>query len=214
MIMRRHEILVWLKAFLFAVIFSFLMPGEALFANEKAELGPVLAAAEMSTAQAGGQALLPPDDSPALLRTVQLAFPTQGNVPNVEPETYLFNMEVTEYLSRPSQDKWMPYTEETEEVIREDFLKLWDTGFLDDLWIEIVDQPWENGVIGKRVIFNLEERARVRFVTFEGSDEVDRGDIDTAMEENGLGIRVDSFLDESMIKRVKGLVQFMFADKG
>ena len=38
---------------------------------------------------------------------------------------------------------------------------------------------------------------------FEGSDEVDRGDIDTAMEENGIGIRVDSFLDESMIQACK-----------
>ena len=214
MIIYRGEIFLGLKACLYLVAFFFLTPQEELFANERVESKPVSETVETSAAQSGGQELLPPDDSPALLRTIQLAFPTQGNVPNVEPETYLFYMEVTDYLSRPSQDKWVPYTEETEEVIREDFLKLWDTGFLDDLWIEIVDQPWENGVIGKRIIFNLEERARVRFVTFEGSDEVDRGDIDTAMEENGIGIRVDSFLDESMIKRVKGLVQFMFADKG
>lgn len=157
---------------------------------------------------------LPPDDSPELLRTVELAFPTQGNVSSVDAQTYLYYMEIPNHRSLPSQDKWVPYTPETEQIIRDDFRRLWDTGFLNDLWIEVVDEEWENGVVGKRVIFNFEERERVKFVTFEGSDEVDRGDIDTAMQENGLAIRVDSFLDLGMIKRVKGLVQFMFADKG
>ena len=37
------------------------------------------------------------------------------------------------------------------------------------------------GVLGKRVVYNFEERARVKIVTFEGSEEIDRADIDTAM---------------------------------
>ena len=173
------------------------------------------AAAEASAAQPRRQPPpLPPEDSPELLRTVQVAFPNQGNVSSIDPQTYLYYMEVPNYRSLPSQNKWEPYTEETERIIREDFRRLWDTGFLDDLWIEVIDEPWPNGVIGKRVIFNFAERERVKIVTFEGSDEVDRGDIETAMQENGLGIRVDSFLDLGMLKRVKGLVKFMFADKG
>ena len=173
------------------------------------------AAPEASAAQPGRQPPpLPPEDSPELLRTVQVAFPNQGNVSSIDPQTYLYYMEVPNYRSLPSQNKWEPYTAETERIIREDFRRLWDTGFLDDLWIEVVDEPWPNGVIGKRVIFNFDERERVKIVTFEGSDEVDRGDIDTAMAENGLAIRVDSFLDLGMLKRVKGLVGFMFADKG
>ena len=169
---------------------------------------------EVSAEQPGVQSLLPPEDSPELLRTVQIAFPTQGNVSSIAPETYLYYMTVQQQRSLPSQDKWMPYTEETEQIIREDFRVLWDTGFLNDLWIEVVDEPWENGVMGKRVVFNFEERERVKFVTFDGSEAVDRGDIETAMQENGMGIRVDSFLDQGLIKRVKGLVKFMFADKG
>lgn len=157
---------------------------------------------------------LPPEDSPPLLRTVQVAFPTQGNVSSIDPQTYLYYMEVPNLRSLPSQERWMPYDLDTERVIREDFRRLWDTGFLDDLWIEVVDEPWPNGVVGKRLIYNFEERQRVKVVTFDGSDEVDRGDIETAMQENGLGIRVDSFLDLGQIKRVKSLVQFMFADKG
>ena len=108
----------------------------------------------------------------------------------------------------------MPYTEATEQTIVDDFRRLWDTGFLDDMWIELVDEPWENGVVGKKVIYNLEERQRVRMVTFEGSDEIDRADVDEAMRENGIALRVDSFVDQSAIGRVKNLVQFMFAEKG
>ena len=181
---------------------------------EPREAGPRGPAAVEAAAAQFAPAPLPPAGSPELLRTVELAFPTQGNVSSVDAQTYLYYMEIPNHRSLPSQNRWVPYTQDTEEIIREDFRRLWDTGFLDDLWIEVVDEPWQNGVVGKRVIFNFEERERVKFVTFEGSEEVDRSDIDTAMQENGLAIRVDSFLDLGMIKRVKGLVQFMFADKG
>lgn len=173
------------------------------------------AATESSAEQAGLQAPMPPEDSPELLRNIEVRFPnTPDNGSYINPLDYVFYMDVADHVSLPSQDKWMPYTEETERIIREDFHSLWDTGFLNDLWIEVIDEPWDNGVVGKRVIFNLEERARVKFFTFEGSEAVDRGDIDTAMQENGMAIRVDSFLDLGLIKRVKGLVQFMFEDEG
>ena len=197
----RASLFVWLLAG---------VPAWPALAAESAAGAP-----EAAAAQPGRQPPpLPPEDSPPLLRTVQVAFPTQGNVSGIDPQTYLYYMEVPNLRSLPSQEKWVPYTDETEQVIRGDFQRLWDTGFLDDLWIEVVDEPWPNGVVGKRVIFNFEERERVKIITFEGSDEVDRGDIETAMQENGLGIRVDSFIDEGLIRRVKSLVRFMFADKG
>ncbi len=200
----RAFLFVWLAAGALAL---------PLLATEAAAGAP--AAPEAAAAQPGRQPPpLPPEDSPPLLRTVQVAFPTQGNVSGIDPQTYLYYMEVPNLRSLPSQEKWVPYTDETEQVIRGDFQRLWDTGFLDDLWIEVVDEPWPNGVIGKRVIFNFEERERIKIVTFEGSEEVDRGDIETAMQENGMGIRVDSFIDEGLIRRVKSLVRFMFADKG
>ena len=195
-------------------LFVWLLAGLSALPALAAEAGAP-AAPEAAAAQPGRQPPpLPPEDSPPLLRTVQVAFPTQGNVSGIDPQTYLYYMEVPNHRSLPSQEKWVPYTAETETIIRGDFQRLWDTGFLDDLWIEVVDEPWPNGVIGKRVIFNFEERERIKIVTFEGSEEVDRGDIETAMQENGLGIRVDSFIDEGLIRRVKSLVRFMFADKG
>ena len=181
--------------------------------------GSRLEAAELGLApEAAGQAQapspLPPEGSPPLLANVELRFPTQGNVSSVDSMTYLYHTEVQHHVSLPSQGKWVPYTEEIEDIILADFHRLWDTGFLNDLWIEVIDQAYDNGVLGKRVIYNFEERERVKIVTFEGSDEVGRGDIDTAMRENGLSIRLDSFLDLEMIRRTKGLLQFMFADKG
>ena len=57
-------------------------------------------------------------------------------------------MEVLKYRSLPSQNKWEPYTPETEEIIREDFRRLWGTGFLSDLWVEVVDEPWRTALLG------------------------------------------------------------------
>ena len=181
--------------------------------------GARLEAAEPGVApKAAGQVQapspLPPGGSPPLLRNVEVRFPTQGNISSVDYQTYLYYMEVRNHVSLPSQGKWMPYTNEIEDIILADFHRLWDTGFLDDLWIEVIDDPYENGVLGKRIIYNFEERKRVKIVTFEGSDKVDRGDIDTAMRENGLSMRVDSFLDLGVIRRVKGLLQLMFGEQG
>ena len=82
---------------------------------------------------------LPPEGSPTLLRAVELRFPTQGNVASVEFDTYLFHMRIRDFVSLPSEGRWVPYSEATEQVAIEDHRRLWDTGFLNDLWIEVID---------------------------------------------------------------------------
>ena len=160
------------------------------------------------------EAALPPDGSPVLLRSMELRFPTQGNVAGVELDTYLYYMELTNHVSLASQGKWVPYTEATERVILDDFHRLWDTGFVNDLWIEAVDDPYPNGVEAKRVIFNIEERERVKIVTYEGSDELKTEDILLNLREQGISLRLDSFIDPTTIRRVKWLLRNMFAAKG
>ncbi len=158
---------------------------------------------------------LPPDGSPPLLRTLELRFPTHENgVGSVEYETYLYYMQLTEHLSSPSQGKWAPYTEATERIILEDFQRLWDLGFLSDLWIEVVDDPYANGVEGKRVVFNLEERQRVKIVTYEGSEELKPEDINLNLGDNGVNLQMDSFIDPRTIRATKGVLQMMFRSKG
>ncbi len=52
----------------------------------------------------------------------------------------------------------MPYAE-TESFIRSDAERLWNTGILESLWVEVRDdEPWANGVVGKRIIFNMVKR--------------------------------------------------------
>ena len=150
---------------------------------------------------------LPPPDSPPLLRNIELRFPTQGGVPGVDLNTYLYYMEVAKQVSLPSQQRWTPYTDETAELILDDFQRLWDTGFLNDLWIEVVDDPYPNGVEAKRVIFNLEERERVKIVTYEGSEVLKTEDILQNLEQQGITLRMDSFIDPETIRRVKAVIR-------
>ena len=160
------------------------------------------------------QAPLPPAGSETLVRNIELRFPRQGNRSSVDFQTYLYYMEMDNFVSLPSQGKWVPYNEATERVILDDFRRLWDTGFLEDLWIDVVDEPWPNGVMGKRIVFNMEERQRVKIVAFEGSEKFDRGKIDENLQENGIVVRLDEFLDEGLIRRIKGVLNFMYSTEG
>ncbi len=164
--------------------------------------------------QQAPEAALPPPDSPTLLNLVELRFPTQGNVPTVEMQTYLYYMEIDNYFTLPSQGVWTPYDDTLERVLLADFQSLWNTGFLTDLRIEIIDAPFPNGVAGRTVIFLMEERERVRTVTFEGSDEFDRSEINEAMELSSIELRLDSRIRPGLVQKTEGLLREMFGEKG
>ena len=102
----------------------------------------------------------------------------------------------------------------TPSVALDDFKRLWATKFLDDLWIEVRDEPYANGVMGKHLIFNLEERQRVRIVDYEGSKALERGKIEDALKEADIQIRPDSFLDLGVVHRVEGVLRGLLQDKG
>lgn len=162
-------------------------------------------------AQTAQAPVLPPEGSPPLFRTLQLQFhPTDESL--IEPQTYLYYMQSANLVSRPSAGVWQPFNEETEQVLLEDFKRLWATNFLDDLRIEVRDQPWPNGVMGKHVIFHLEERPRVKIVDYP--EKMDRTKIDEKMKEAGLSLRLDSFLDQGTIRRVEGVLRSLMAEKG
>ena len=182
-----------------------------------AGLVPVSAVAgEAELAVVGEQvpAALPPADSPTLLNLVELRFPTQGMVSSVEQQTYLFYMDIDEHLTLPSQGIWTPFDETLERMLLSDFRSLWDTGFLTDLSIEIIDAPFPNGVAGKNVVFLMEERERVRIVTFEGADEYDRSEIDEALEGSGIELRLDSRIGPGVVRSTEGVLRQMYAEKG
>jgi outer membrane protein insertion porin family len=152
---------------------------------------------------------LPPADSPPLVRCMQLSFPRQGDSPMIEAQTYLFYIQTRP--SRASEGVWVPYHEQT---VLDDFKRLWGTNFLDDLWIDVRDVPWENGVVGKFVIFNMEERQRVKIVDYTGTKVVDQTKIEEVMKEQQISIRLDSFVDHTVIRRVEGIIREMMGAKG
>lgn len=153
----------------------------------------------------------PAADSGPLLRFMELRF-HPDNVSLIEPQTYLYYIQTQP--SRSLDGVWVPFNEQTEESLLADFKRLWGTTFLDNLWIEIEDAPYDNGVMGKRVIFHMEERSRIKIVDYTGSTKVERTKIDEKMRELGISLRLDSFLDEGAVRRVRGLVQSMMAEKG
>jgi outer membrane protein insertion porin family len=152
---------------------------------------------------------LPPADSPPLVRFIQLMFPTQGDVSVIEPQTYLYYIQTQP--SRPSDGVWVPFDEDT---VLEDFKRLWGTNFLDNLWVEVKDAPYDNGVVGKHIIFNMEERRRVKIVDYVGTKKVDQSKIEEKLKEENIHIRIDSFVDPAIVRRVEGVIRGLLGEKG
>lgn len=152
---------------------------------------------------------LPPLDSPPLVRVIEIRFPTQGETSLVDPQTYLYYIRTAP--SRPSVGLWAPYDRQS---VLDDFDRLWQTGFLDDISIEETDEPYENGVIGKHIVYNLEERQRVKLVDFAGSKALARDAIETALKDASAQIKLDTFIDLVFVRKVERIVRDLLKDKG
>ena len=155
---------------------------------------------------------LPPAGSGPVIYQLAPCFLAQGNVSSVEPQTYLYYMQLRP--SQPSQNLWVPWDEQAERTAIADFRQLWATGFLADLSIELTDYTFSNGVIGKLVTYNMEERERVKIVNYDGTEKINRADIDEQLRARGIEMRLDSFLDAGTIRRIESVLREMMADKG
>jgi outer membrane protein insertion porin family len=160
-------------------------------------------------AQAPGR--MPPAGSAPVIRSTELRFhPVNESL--IEPQTYLYYIQTP--FTRPADGVFVPYTDAIERSLLDDFKRLWATNFLDNLWIETLDDPYENGVMGKRIIYHMEERPRVKMVDYTGSTKIERTKVDEKMKEANVSLRLDSFLDEGAIRRVKGIVKSLMSEKG
>jgi outer membrane protein insertion porin family len=159
----------------------------------------------------GPPAATPPAGQPFVWQ-LELCFDQQGNTSTVESETYMYYVKLRPSL--PSQGIWVPYNEATEETIRNDFKSLWGTNFLENLSIEATDYTFPNGAVGKMVVYRMEERERVKVVTYEGSKQIDHTKISEQLRDRNIEVKTDSFLDEGIIRRVEGVLRGMMAEKG
>jgi outer membrane protein insertion porin family len=96
-----------------------------------------------------------------------------------------------------------------ERRLREDFKRLWDTGFLDDLQIDVTD-----GQKGKVVTFRVAERKRIQIIDYRGSKELTTTAIEDELKKREAQIKVDTFYDPAKARRVESIIKEMLADKG
>jgi outer membrane protein assembly factor BamA len=163
--------------------------------------------------EVGPPSKLPPAGSGPVIYYLGVCFPEQGGVSVIEPETYLYYIHTK--TSMPSENKWVPWDDAvTPDAIKQDFKQLWGTTFLDNLSIEVTDYPFSNGVTGKLIAYNIEERQRVKVVAYEGAKHLEEAKIDEKLKEENAAIRLDSFIDPAMVRKVKKIVLDMLAEKG
>jgi outer membrane protein insertion porin family len=96
-----------------------------------------------------------------------------------------------------------------ERRLKDDFRRLYDTGFVDDLLLDVRD-----GAKGKVVTFVLRERKRVQIVDYRGGKSITTTAIEDKLKELEAGIRIDSFYDPSKAKKVEAVIKQMLAEKG
>jgi outer membrane protein insertion porin family len=116
----------------------------------------------------------------------------------IQKETLLF------YISTRAGDRYDQLR------LREDFRRLWETGFLDDLSIDVRDTA--SG--GKVVTFVVTERKRIQIVDYRGSKALTSSAIEDALKEKDAALKLDTFYDVGKARRVEGVLRDMLAEKG
>jgi outer membrane protein insertion porin family len=133
-----------------------------------------------------------PEDSPPLVQSVEV----RGNQ-YVQTETLLY------YVSTKPGDRY------DEQRLRADFRRLWDTGFLDDLTLEVQDGPR-----GKIVVFGVSERKRIQIVDYRGSKELTSSNIEDELKKRDAQVRIDTFYDLGRARKVEAIIREMLNAKG
>jgi hypothetical protein len=100
--------------------------------------------------------MLPPASSGPVVYLIVPCFEAHRNKPASSFETYLRYIQLRP--SRPSLDEWIPYDEDAKRTIQDDFRRLWGSGLLRELNIDVHDYAFANGVVGKLVIYNMQDR--------------------------------------------------------
>jgi outer membrane protein insertion porin family len=72
--------------------------------------------------------------------------------------------------------------------------------------------------MGKHVVFHIEERSRVKVVDYAPAHgeklKIEQSKIEETLRDRQINVRLDSFVDQSIIRRVKGVLTELYAEKG
>lgn len=96
-----------------------------------------------------------------------------------------------------------------ERRLRDDFRRLWDTGFLEDMILDVRDTPR-----GKAVIFQVRERKRIQVIDYRGSKVLTTSNIEEELKKKEAALKIDTFYDLGKARRVEGVIKQMLIEKG
>ena len=97
-----------------------------------------------------------------------------------------------------------------ESALERDFMALWNTGFLDDVRLEVADAP--NG--NKIVTFYVREKKLVRSIDYKGLSSVQQSDVLDVFKKEKVGLSIESQYDPVVIKRAEVVLQELLAAHG
>ena len=89
-------------------------------------------------------------------------------------------------------------------------MALWNTGFLDDVRLEVADAP--NG--NKIVTFYVREKKLVRSIDYKGLSSVEQSDVLDAFKKEKVGLSIQSQYDPVVIKHAEVVLQELLAAHG
>ncbi len=89
-------------------------------------------------------------------------------------------------------------------------MALWNTGFLDDVRLEVADAPDGN----KIVTFYVREKKLVRSIDYKGLSSVQQSDVLDAFKKQKVGLSIQSQYDPVVIKRAEVVLQELLAAHG
>ena len=132
--------------------------------------------------------------------------------PVAAPRVALVDVQGNQFLQRDTLLFYVstkPGDAYDESRLRDDFRRLWETGFLDDMSLDVSDQEG-----GKRVTFVVRERKRVQVVDYRGSKALTTTNIEDKLKEKDAQLKIDTFYDIAKARRVEAVIKEALAEKG
>jgi outer membrane protein insertion porin family len=97
-----------------------------------------------------------------------------------------------------------------ENALERDFMALWNTGFFDDIRLEVTDS--EKG--GKIVTFFVREKKLVRSIDYKGLSSVEQSDVLDEFKKHKVGLSIQSQYDPVVIRRAEVVLQELLSAHG
>lgn len=105
-------------------------------------------------------------------------------------------------ISKPGD----PYDPET---LKRDFQAIWNTGFFEDVRLEI-----EDGETGKIVFFIVQERPLIRRITYDGVKSAQESDILEAFRNARVGLTVEMQYDPTRVRQAEVVLRQLLSSRG